>query len=479
MSEQITPPSPYIVLAPALPPPAAPKEEVKPRFCLYARKSSEDDERQAMSIDSQIKEMLAIAQRDSLDIAEVRQESHSAKQSSSRPVFNQLLTDVKTHLFTGILTWAPDRLSRNAGDLGTLVDLMDQGHLLEIRTHSQKFTCNPNDKFLLMILCSQAKLENDNRGINVKRGQRARAATGYRPCMSPLGYLTERRAGERKSRIIIDPVRGPLVRQMFDLVAERGMSIRSLFFWARDIANFRTRKGKTISMSIIQRLIHNPYYTGSFEYPQGSGDWVKGEYEALVSKELFDEVQKLISLGRNRTAGWGYREYRFVRFMHCGACGSGVTPQEKRKVLLDGSVRRYVYYYCTKSRDPECKESAIREENLIEQLIFVLDQIDLDAIGLTQRLESEMLRFERFAKGVLGISLAERRTAQKIDAKAYALYLLTEGTAEEKRELLACLRNRILLQGGHIRLTPLHDVEVAFSTPSPAATPLYSGSDVF
>ena len=56
-------------------------------YCLYARKSSEDDERQAMSIDSQIKEMNQMAVRDSLFIKEIRKESHSAKMSGQRPVF--------------------------------------------------------------------------------------------------------------------------------------------------------------------------------------------------------------------------------------------------------------------------------------------------------------------------------------------------------------------------------------------------------
>src|SRR6266567_1455786 len=96
-------------------------------YCLYARKSSEDDERQAMSIDSQLKEMTDLAMKEGLFIKEVRQESHSAKMSGQRPVFAQIIQDIRDGLITGILTWAPDRLSRNAGDLGMLVDLMDQG----------------------------------------------------------------------------------------------------------------------------------------------------------------------------------------------------------------------------------------------------------------------------------------------------------------------------------------------------------------
>src|SRR3989338_11173665 len=101
--------------------------EVKVMYCVYARKSSEDSsEKQALSIDSQVKEMLAIAERDGLEIVDIRRESHSAKDSGQRPVFKEILADIKRERFNGILTWAPDRLSRNAGDLGSIVDLMDQ-----------------------------------------------------------------------------------------------------------------------------------------------------------------------------------------------------------------------------------------------------------------------------------------------------------------------------------------------------------------
>ncbi|MDO8515290.1 MAG: recombinase family protein, partial [bacterium] len=85
-------------------------ETPKIEYCLYARKSSESDERQAMSIDSQIKEMSDLAQKEGLFVKEIRQESHSAKVSGQRPVFLQLITDLRSGLFTGILTWAPDRL---------------------------------------------------------------------------------------------------------------------------------------------------------------------------------------------------------------------------------------------------------------------------------------------------------------------------------------------------------------------------------
>jgi DNA invertase Pin-like site-specific DNA recombinase len=116
-----------------------------------------------LSIDSQISEMLQLAEREGLEIVTMKRESHSAKETGQRPVFNEIIDELRAEKFNGIFTWAPDRISRNAGDLGKIVDLMDAGKLHEIRTFGQSFRNNPNEKFLLMILGLQAKLETERR----------------------------------------------------------------------------------------------------------------------------------------------------------------------------------------------------------------------------------------------------------------------------------------------------------------------------
>lgn len=418
-------------------------------YCLYARKSSEEDERQALSIDSQIKEMMTVATREHLEIAEIRRESHSAKASGARPVFKQLLIDIAAGKFTGILTWAPDRLSRNAGDLGTVVDLMDQGFLIDIRTNGQRFTNNPNEKFLLMILCSQAKLENDNRGINVKRGQKTRVEMGYRPCLTPLGYQQDKQTGDARSKVAIDPMRGPLVRQMFEHVAQ-GASGRVLQQWLTNEVNFTTRKGKKITLSMIYRMLRNSYYTGRFEYPLGSGNFYEGEYEPLISKKLFDDVQKVLDLAPKKE--WGTNDFHFVRMFTCGGCGSGVTAEEKHKALKDGSIKRYIYYRCTHSRNLSCKESSIREDHLIEQMTDLVDNIDLDELGMRGKLEDEVARFKKFSSGVLRQTTERTAEVNRVDVRQYAKYILREGTKDEKHELLGCLKSKLLLKDGSIQL---------------------------
>ncbi len=199
-------------------------------YCLYARKSTEEEDKQALSIESQVREMTVLAEREGLHITEIKRESHSSKEVGQRAVYNELLAEIRQGKFNGILTWAADRISRNAGDLGRIVDLMDSGKLIEIRTYGQKVTNSPNEKFLLMILGSQAKLENDNKVVNVKRGLRARCEMGLWPCTAPTGYLNSTNK-DKSCQVEIDPHRASTIKKMFEKVAHENMSGRRLHVW--------------------------------------------------------------------------------------------------------------------------------------------------------------------------------------------------------------------------------------------------------
>lgn len=419
-------------------------EPIKIKYCLYARKSTESEERQVLSIDSQVKEMLQIAERDNLEIVEIRRESHSAKDSAQRPIFNELIEDIRKEKFNGILTWAPDRLSRNAGDLGTLVDLMDQGGLIEIRTYGQVFKNSPNEKFLLMILGSQAKLENDNRGVNVKRGLRTRCEMGLWPTCPPSGYLTDKNV-ERKGHIIVDPERGPIIRKIFEKVAYEKWSGRKVYHWLRFDLNFKTRGNKNLSLSNIYLILQNTFYYGPFEYPRGSGNWYQGNHEPLVTKELFDLA--LEQLKRDRIIR-DSKEFAFTKLITCGHCGSGMTADEKYKKLKNGNTVKYIYYGCTRSRDHNCKAGYMREEELISQLARIIDQLDINEIGVKKQFEEELERYGKFRQVVLQINGRENEISKekKVDLRSYAKYILKQGNITEKREILACTKSRLIFK---------------------------------
>lgn len=425
------------------------------RYCLYARKSSEEDERQALSIDSQINEMMLIAQKEGIHIIETKKESHSAKDSGQRPVFNELLTEVKAGKFNAILTWAPDRVSRNAGDLGTVVDLMDQGHLKEIRTHGQVFKNSPNEKFLLMILCSQAKLENDNKGVNVKRGLKAKCDLGIRPGNCPLGYYNEKLAVRGKSRILIDPDRAPIIKQIFEKVAYDMITGREIYRWLRDDLKFTTRTGKRLTLSGIYRLLEMPFYYGEFEFPINSGNWYKGSHEPIITKELFERTRNnLLSAPKKH----GLKEFQFTKLIKCGTCGGGITAEEKIKRSPDGSIKRYVYYHCVRHIDSTCQEPYIREDDLLEQIVSIIDQLEFKNKMVLDKIKQEVNRFNEMA---LAISGGDNNSQTKIqekttDIKAYVKYILKSGKIEEKREILDNLNSKLILKNKVIVNGPIN-----------------------
>jgi DNA invertase Pin-like site-specific DNA recombinase len=413
------------------------KLEEKLRYCLYCRKSSESEERQIMSIDSQIKEMLNLAEREKLEIVNIKREAHSAKETGQRPVYNEMIADLKEGKFNAILTWAPDRISRNAGDLGMVVDLMDAGKLKEIKTHSQTFTNNPNEKFLLMILGSQAKLENDNRGINVKRGLRNKVEMGLWPGLAPLGYLNQKEY-DKKGQLVIDVHRGPIVKKIFEKVAYDFQSGRKIYNWLREV-NFYTRGNKPLTLGGVYRILDSTFYYGVFESPKGSGNFYQGKHEPLITKELWEKAQEFLK--RDNIVRSNH-EFTFTKLIVCGYCGSGISAEEKFKDLKNGTQARYVYYGCGRSKDRNCKNKYIQEQDLIEELLKIIDKVSVNEIGIQVKMEEEIKRFNVFQRSVLNTK-DKIELPKEIMVKNYLKYILKEGSKTEKREVLGNLKSRI------------------------------------
>lgn len=407
------------------------------KYCLYARKSSESDERQAMSIDSQIKEMSALAEREGLNVVKVLKESHSAKDSGRRPIFNQLIKEIGAGEYDACLVWDASRLSRCAGDLGSLVDLMDKKKLLQIRTFSQTFTDNPNEKFLLMILCSQAKLENDNRGINVKRGIRAKCEMGWRPGTAPIGYINRSFSGVKD--IIIDPDRGHIITELFEKAA-KGWSGRQIKRWLDEI-KFTNKSGKAVTLSQVYVILNNQFYYGEFEYPEGSGKVYQGAHQPLVKKALFEQIQdtKLIPM----RAAWGTKNFAFKEIFKCGSCGASITAEEKFKHLLDGSINRHVYYRCTRKIDPECSEKFMNEKDLKEQLLSFIAE-NTESIEITDELARKALSHTEVVEAALQIRGMDY--AQLDPMTEYSTYVLMKGSYKEQGALVQGIKSRFVIR---------------------------------
>ena len=350
----------------------------KTKYFLYSRKSSEQEDRQVLSIDSQTKELGEIVKREKLQIVDILPESHSAK-SPGRPVFDEMIRRIEDGEANGILAWSPNRLSRNSVDTGRIIYLFDKGILLEVRTPSQVFCNTPNDKFLLSLFCSQAKLENDNKGEDVKRGLRRKAEIGYRPGFVPPGYLNTPDREKGYKTTTNDPERFNLIRKMWDLMLTGDYTPPRILEIANKEWGYRTLRrkklgGQPLSRSGIYKIFSNPFYYGTFEYPEGSGNWYEGGHEAMITENEYDTVQ--IMLGRKGNPRSKKYNFAFRGPLFCEECGAMVTAEHKYKKQKNGKVRHYIYYHCTKRRG-KCSQGSIEEKQLEKQIVALLNRIDI------------------------------------------------------------------------------------------------------
>lgn len=302
--------------------------------------------------------MRRIAERDNLEIVEVIRESFSAKKSDMRPEFNRMIKGINSGIYNAVLTWAPDRLSRNAGDLGKLVDLMDSGKLHFVQTYSQNFTNDPNSKFMLMMLCSQAKLENDQKSLNVKRGNREKLKRGDWINSAPFGYLNDKAT----KTIVVDGERSPYVSQMFELYATGLYSYKQIsnLLFAQGL---RTKTGKKVHGSQIHHVVNRTFYYGVM---QSDDKYYQGNHVPLISQELFDKCQVVSgnkSRPRAKTKG-----FTLSGFIKCASCGCAVTAEIKKG--------KYVYYHCTNGRG-DCNQKSFNanEEKLHEHIAKDMEKL--------------------------------------------------------------------------------------------------------
>jgi len=344
---------------------------------MYCRKSSEQEDRQVLSIESQRTELTNLAEREKLNVTEILEESHSAKKLD-RPVFAEIIAKIQSGYANGLLVWSPNRISRNPVDTGKIIHLMDLKNLVEVKTTSQTFyTTNPNDKFMLALFCNQAKLENDNKAEDVKRGLKTKAEKGMYPNHAPTGYKNSKYDERGKKQIYPDPERFDLIRKMVDLMLTGLYTPPRIRQMANEQWNFKMPNGKPMSKNTIYYLLTNPVYTGTFEYPIGSGIWHKGTYKPLMTIEEYDKIQ--VILGKKGKPRYKTHIFAFTGLMKCGECGASITAEIKIKKQKNGKVHRYVYYHCTKRVNPNCTQKSIEQGELERQIKLAIDSLTIPA----------------------------------------------------------------------------------------------------
>jgi site-specific DNA recombinase len=317
------------------------------KFFLYARKSTDEPERQVLSIEAQLFELQEYARKEGLHIVREFVESKTAKEPG-REIFNDMIARIEEGEAEGIVAWHPDRLARNSIDGGRVIYLVDTGKVTTLKFPTFWFDSTPQGKFMLSIAFGQSKYYVDNLSENIRRGIRQKLRNGIWPAYAPLGYVNDK----EKRCIVVDKPKAKLIKKAFELYAS-GEYPLSEIRKRINIVGLVGKKGKLLSVSNYQYMLKNPIYYGVIRY---NGEMYDGKHEPIVTKKLFDTVAEVMKR-KSKPKGRRLKYYVYRGFFRCGECGCFITTETQKG---------HNYLRCTKRKNP-CTQRYVREEIITSQ----------------------------------------------------------------------------------------------------------------
>ena len=415
-----------------------PKDTNTQKFFLYARKSTDVEDKQMQSIEGQLDELHLLAKREGLEVVEEFIEKRSAK-IPGRPIFNKMLEQIEKGRANGIICWHPDRLARNSVDGGKIIYLIDTGKISALKFNTFWFEPTPQGKFMLSISFGQSKYYVDSLSENTRRGLHQKARNGYFPGFAPIGYLND----TRNRTIVVNKKIAPIIAKAFEMYSLGKSQIK-------DVASFLEQQkvlspsGKRIREDKVTYILKKPFYCGLFSY---AGEVYEGRHTPIISKALFDKVQEIL---KNRNHQWSKATVEKVSkpllgLLRCGECGMMITCDFKIKHYVNGTSGYFNYYRCTKkNKSIKCQQPHIRDTDLEPQLTTLMAKYTLRKTWASQMLLKLKNEESDISKSCLEVINDKRKDLEQIDIKLKLLLdsyldqiIEKESFQEKKFELMS------------------------------------------
>lgn len=323
------------------------------RYFLYARKSTDDAKKQVRSIPDQITECLVKADRLGLNVINRNNpaiEKKSAKKPGIRPVFSQMLTDLRKSKFDAILAWHPDRLSRNMKEGGDIIDMIDEGYIVDLQFITHHFTNDANGKMLLGLAFVLSKQYSDDLSQKVKRGvKRKFLEQGFSPAYKH-GYKHD-----NKGRYVPDGKNFELIKYAWEKRASGAMSLKDISEYMnsngyRRVIKIENSPDKSVDMDkrILSKLFKDSFYYGLLTQAGMTVDLrEKYSFKPAVTEDDFFKVQRLTkSLLAPVHTRKALAFYPLKKILLCEFCGSVMyiapsTSSSRTKFLTANCQNKY------------------------------------------------------------------------------------------------------------------------------------------
>lgn len=357
-----------------------PIDRTKLRYVMYARKSSEDESSQLRSTDDQIKDCWKIAKQLGLHvIGEPLEEKKSAKKPNERPIFNQMLKDIRAKKYDAILCWHPDRLCRNMLEGGEIIDMLDEGVLKDICFHSHQFSNDANGKMLLGMLFVFSKQYSDDLSDKVNRGVEGNWDEGKSGGQPKWGYDRSEVTGLYEPNEFFGVVKEAWLRRANGESLAKVVEFLNLKGYHRMTKPRKEGYPRPIkpSVSSASGVFRDPFYYGVLEQANQTVDLreIYPNFEPMIDQETYNQVQA-IGYGRTKDTSKKKRAafYPLHGFVYCDICNSSKHMYVGKN--KSGGGKHVLTYRCD---NPVCtrKPKSFRAKEVFKSIYTMLDKFEL------------------------------------------------------------------------------------------------------
>lgn len=347
------------------------------RYVLYARKSTEDDNRQVRSIDDQIRDCEKLARDQGLQVVEVLKESKSAKRPHQRPVFSQMLQDIEAGKYDAILCWHPDRLCRNMLEGGVIINMLDESSLKDIRFHSHQFSNDANGKMLLGMLFVFSKQYSDDLSDKVNRGVQGNLSEGKSAGTPKWGYTRDELTGHYTPNEHFDAVReawrmratGESLEAVTDYLNQQDVH--------RVTKVLHNRRAVRMTKSTASNMFHDPFYYGVLVQSGQNVDLTElvPNFEPITDRETYELIQ---AIGYGRIKGTTTQKrvtfYPLRGMVYCAVCDSDSYMKVGKNKTGSG---KYVLSYRCDNKACTRSPRSLRARHIFNSIYERLDKLEL------------------------------------------------------------------------------------------------------
>ncbi|GKX27880.1 integrase [Vallitalea longa] len=316
------------------------------RVACYVRVSTEN-QLENYSIDEQTDRLKAFCKAKDLTIVKFYTDGGYSGGNMNRPGLQQMLKDIKGKHIDMVIVYKLDRLSRSQKDTLTLIEDEFLSNDVDFVSMSENFdTSTPFGKAMIGILSVFAQLEKDQITERFTMGRIGRAKNGYYHGgpTAPTGY--DYVDGE----LVVNEYEALQVKEVFKRFLE-GKSINAIQKYMSE--HYTNKYGNWSSHTLVLNILRNNVYIGKVKF---KGKVYEGKHKPIISTEVFNEVQKLLTSTKREDSKTIFQKNPFkannllTSILYCKKCGARFC----------GNHGNYVCYSRGKTDrrkiiDPNCK----------------------------------------------------------------------------------------------------------------------------